>query len=33
MATQASLAESDKPKSCLFFTAAPVPGVIWRVKC
>ena len=30
---QASLAQGDSPKSCLFFTAAPVPGVIWRIKC
>lgn len=33
MAVQAALAESDRPKSCLFFTAAPLPGVIWRIKC
>ncbi len=33
MATQAALAQSDNPKSCLFFTAAPIPGVIWRVRC
>lgn len=30
---QASLAQGDKPKTCLFFTAAPIPGVIWRIKC
>ncbi|MFS0895001.1 hypothetical protein [Microbacterium sp. 179-I 3D3 NHS] len=30
---QANIAEGDKPKTCLFFTALPVPGVIWRVPC
>lgn len=30
---QANLAQGDSPKSCLFFTAAPIPGVIWRIKC
>lgn len=30
---QASIAEGDKPRSCLFFTAAPIPGVIWRLPC
>lgn len=30
---QAALAGGDSPKSCLFFTAAPVPGVIMRIAC
>jgi hypothetical protein len=30
---QANIAEGEKPKSCLFFTAAPVPGIIWKVPC
>ncbi|MDH5133839.1 MULTISPECIES: hypothetical protein [unclassified Microbacterium] len=30
---QANLAQGENPKTCLFFTAAPIPGVIWRVKC
>lgn len=30
---QANIAQGDKPKTCLFFTAAPIPGVIWRVTC
>lgn len=30
---QANLAQGDNPKTCLFFTAAPIPGVIWRIKC
>lgn len=33
MTVQANLAQSDSPRSCLFFTAAPIPGVIWRIKC
>ena len=30
---QAHIAQGDNPKTCLFFTAAPEPGVIMRVKC
>lgn len=30
---QAHIAQGDNPKTCLFFTAAPVPGDIMRVKC
>ncbi|MFC7945047.1 hypothetical protein ACFUPZ_17480 [Microbacterium oxydans] len=30
---QAHIAQGDNPKTCLFFTAAPVPGVIMRVTC
>lgn len=30
---QANLAQGENPKTCLFFTAAPIPGVIWRIKC
>lgn len=30
---QANIAQGDSPKTCLFFTAAPVPGVIWRLPC
>lgn len=31
---QANLAQGDKPqRTCLFLTAAPVPGVIFRLKC
>ncbi|KQR39785.1 MULTISPECIES: hypothetical protein [Microbacterium] len=31
---QANLAQGDSPaKTCLFFTAAPVPGVIFRLGC
>lgn len=28
----ANIAEGDRPKKCLFFTAAPIPGMIWRVR-
>lgn len=30
---QANLAQSDSPKSCLFFNVVPAPGSIWRVSC
>lgn len=30
---QANLAQSDKPRSCLFFNVVPAPGSIWRVGC
>ncbi|WP_307295064.1 hypothetical protein [Microbacterium natoriense] len=30
---QANIAQGDSPKTCLFFTAAPIPGVIWRLPC
>lgn len=30
---QANIAQGDNPKTCLFFTAAPIPGVIWRIAC
>lgn len=30
---QANLAQSDSPKSCLFFNVVPAPGSIWRVGC
>jgi hypothetical protein len=33
MVAQANIAQGDKPKTCLFLTAAPVPGVIMRIKC
>ncbi|MFV0375280.1 hypothetical protein [Microbacterium sp.] len=30
---QANLAQSDRPKTCLFFNVVPAPGSIWRVGC
>ncbi len=33
MVAQANIAQGDKPKTCLFLTAAPVPGVIMRITC
>jgi len=33
MQTQAGLAESDSPKTCLFLNVVPAPGSIWRVGC
>ena len=33
MVAQANIAQGDSPKTCLFLTAAPVPGVIMRTSC
>ncbi|MFK0239220.1 hypothetical protein ACIQTX_00060 [Microbacterium sp. NPDC090281] len=33
MVAQANIAQGDNPKTCLFLTAAPVPGVIMRITC
>lgn len=33
MVAQANIAQGDSPKTCLFLTAAPVPGIIMRITC